>query len=312
MKSRQRGFTIVELLIVIVVIAILAAITIVAYNGIQQRARASEASAALSQAKKKLELYKVDNSSYPTTGNLSAAGVSDGDVSFQYTSDGNTYCITGTATNVSYKATDTTSPTAGGCAGHGQGGVAAITNLAINPSAGANINYWSNNIGYASVSRDSSNTCPGSPTTGSIKTTFNTSATVSTQLWDGTSTPLVPISSGEAITISACVKSSVAGRSVQLVDRWRNSSLGEISASGGSSISISTSWTRLNFTATAPASTVYSHISFYFVGQAGDSWWLDDVMVTKGSTVYAYADGNSPDWAWNGTANNSTSTGPPL
>lgn len=38
MFSRNRGFTIVELLIVIVVIAILAAITIVAYNGIQNRA----------------------------------------------------------------------------------------------------------------------------------------------------------------------------------------------------------------------------------------------------------------------------------
>lgn len=36
---KQTGFTIVELLIVIVVIAILASITIVAYNGIQQRTR---------------------------------------------------------------------------------------------------------------------------------------------------------------------------------------------------------------------------------------------------------------------------------
>ena len=38
-RPAHRGFTIVELLIVIVVIGILAAITIVAYNGIQQRAR---------------------------------------------------------------------------------------------------------------------------------------------------------------------------------------------------------------------------------------------------------------------------------
>jgi prepilin-type N-terminal cleavage/methylation domain-containing protein len=37
--STQRGFTIVELLIVIVVIGILAAITIVAYNGVQTRAQ---------------------------------------------------------------------------------------------------------------------------------------------------------------------------------------------------------------------------------------------------------------------------------
>ena len=38
-SEKQKGFTIVELLIVIVIIGILAAITIVAYNGIQQRAQ---------------------------------------------------------------------------------------------------------------------------------------------------------------------------------------------------------------------------------------------------------------------------------
>ena len=41
-QKRSSAFTIVELLIVIVVIAILAAITIMAYNGIQSRARDSQ------------------------------------------------------------------------------------------------------------------------------------------------------------------------------------------------------------------------------------------------------------------------------
>ena len=40
--SKQKGFTIVELLIVVVVIAILAAITIVSYNGIQSKAQLSK------------------------------------------------------------------------------------------------------------------------------------------------------------------------------------------------------------------------------------------------------------------------------
>lgn len=44
---KQTGFTIVELLIVIVVIAILAAITVVAFNGIQERSKVSRANADL-------------------------------------------------------------------------------------------------------------------------------------------------------------------------------------------------------------------------------------------------------------------------
>ena len=65
--SRQRGFTIVELLIVIVVIAILAAITIVAYNGIQNRAVAATLQSDLNNAAKMLKLYQVDNGAYPTS-----------------------------------------------------------------------------------------------------------------------------------------------------------------------------------------------------------------------------------------------------
>lgn len=64
---RQRsGFTIVELLIVIVVIGILAAITIVAYNGIQQRAKNSQTEQALASWMKALRLYKADKGTYPS------------------------------------------------------------------------------------------------------------------------------------------------------------------------------------------------------------------------------------------------------
>lgn len=64
---KQTGFTIVELLIVIVVIAILAAITIVAYNGIQNRAYDSAIQSDLSTLAKKIQMRALDNNdSYPS------------------------------------------------------------------------------------------------------------------------------------------------------------------------------------------------------------------------------------------------------
>jgi prepilin-type N-terminal cleavage/methylation domain-containing protein len=63
----ERGFTIVELLIVIVVIAILAAIVIVAYNGIQNRAKTQSANASATVVQKKIEAYAAaNNGSYPS------------------------------------------------------------------------------------------------------------------------------------------------------------------------------------------------------------------------------------------------------
>ncbi len=65
-QTKQRGFTIVELLIVVVIIAILAAITIVAYNGIQSRANNSASTLAANTVAKKVESYNAIKSTYPT------------------------------------------------------------------------------------------------------------------------------------------------------------------------------------------------------------------------------------------------------
>lgn len=68
------GFTIVELLIVIVVIGVLAAIVVVAYNGITRTAQQSAITAELRQWAKLFQLYKAQNGNYPAPSATPATG----------------------------------------------------------------------------------------------------------------------------------------------------------------------------------------------------------------------------------------------
>jgi len=63
-----RGFTIVELLIVVVVIGILASVTAVAYGGVTQRAENTKTVSAVSMYAKALRGYAATNGNYPVTG----------------------------------------------------------------------------------------------------------------------------------------------------------------------------------------------------------------------------------------------------
>ena len=77
MNRKAYGFTIVELLIVIVVIAILAAISIVAYTGIQERAQKSKVQSDIAQIVKAITIAREKNSRAlgQITGNWSTGSV---------------------------------------------------------------------------------------------------------------------------------------------------------------------------------------------------------------------------------------------
>lgn len=63
----KKGFTVIELLVVIVVIGILSSITIVTYGGIQQRSRDSRRDSDTTQIKIAIEKFHSDNSMYPAS-----------------------------------------------------------------------------------------------------------------------------------------------------------------------------------------------------------------------------------------------------
>lgn len=138
----QSGFTIVELLIVVVVIAILAAITIVSYNGITNRANATSAQETASTVQKKAELFNTDCAS-PSTCKGYPVSLSD----LTGAPTGSSYFIGG---GVSPTANPGVAPTASngkntvqyipcGTFTSGQSSTPATNVTAV---AGAKINYW--------------------------------------------------------------------------------------------------------------------------------------------------------------------------
>lgn len=73
LKRKQQGFTIVELLIVIVVIGILAALVITTFTGIQQKARDTERTTDIKAIHGQVEAYYAQNGSYPGLAELNSA-----------------------------------------------------------------------------------------------------------------------------------------------------------------------------------------------------------------------------------------------
>jgi len=66
LKKRQSGFTIVELLIVIVIIGILATLVIVTFSGIQQKARDTKRKTDINALDSHVEAYYANSGNYPT------------------------------------------------------------------------------------------------------------------------------------------------------------------------------------------------------------------------------------------------------
>lgn len=115
--SKTDGFTLVELLIVIVVIAILATISVIAYNGVISNAHASAAKSNLTQTYTELGTYAVTNGGFPATLGAGNIKMDDGTVyNYIVNSDASGYCLTVNNGGSQFYLTNTNNvPRAGNC-----------------------------------------------------------------------------------------------------------------------------------------------------------------------------------------------------
>lgn len=138
---RSRGFTIVELLIVMVVIGILATISIVAYSGVQGRAKQSVVQNTSKQVASKIMAYEITEGEFPADLNsIGIKGARDG-VEFQYTvlnsSNPKTWCVSASQADYTYRVSSSTpNPEVGVCDGH------HIGNPDVNPVQSGLIGTW--------------------------------------------------------------------------------------------------------------------------------------------------------------------------
>lgn len=120
-RKRNFGFTIVELLIVIVVIAILVAISIVSYIGIQNSANEAALKSDLRNASTQLEVERSGGyGSYPNKGSGGGDLPGSDGTSYQYSNldDGAAFCLTATRGTTTQHITNGGAPQEGVCAGH--------------------------------------------------------------------------------------------------------------------------------------------------------------------------------------------------
>jgi prepilin-type N-terminal cleavage/methylation domain-containing protein len=131
-KNVKQGFTIVELLVVIVVIGILAAITIVSYTGISGKAIVSSVKSDIAQAYKQLEVSKTTSSTdvYPIN-QASANLKSSNGTTYTYYSDSpyKNYCLVATNNSTVYSISSSNPlPISGNCLSNGLVGYWALDN----------------------------------------------------------------------------------------------------------------------------------------------------------------------------------------
>lgn len=258
--EKQKGFTIVELLIVIVVIGILAAITVVAYNGIQQRAQNTVLTSDLANAIKAMRVYHADNGSYPMT-IPSTMKLSNGvGMSLANTGDANTFCInaqltSGGNTTRMYFDSGQSDPSAGVCSGSTIAGSEYGTikpNLISNPEFTSGWSMGLSVAGQAMTTRAGTTGDPY-PTKPVLVWTNNVARTTSWAIVLG-SVNYSQIQAGKTYQIGYWVRKTGTGfNGNSILFGVMDGSATNKAIENGPSQAVNTTWTKVSGTGTAIA-----------------------------------------------------------
>ena len=318
--SILRGFTIVELLIIIVVIAILAAITIVSYSAITKNSREQSVNADLTSVSSELAKYKADKGVYPTVtqfnSDIKKSNSSGGSAySYVYDSTRDSYCLAVTGYSKSFHLeSSNTKASDGDC---GAATPVTVVNMLRNPSfaSGSNFSIYATSTGAPQTTalRTNSDAHSGNTYvrvsfsgTGSQTITYSfETASIGANLQPNTPYTLsAKIRPSKALTFNANFSWTTSGGTTF------NSPVTSIAAPAGS-------WTTISLSGQSATHTDVDAVIATAAGStwaSGDTLDLDSMMLTQGTTVYEYRDGSYPGWSWNTSSapNNSASTGPSI
>jgi len=176
-KDKQKGFTIVELLVVIVVIGILAAITIVSYTGITAKANSAATKQMASNVVSKAGIYQTEVSpfNWPLTGTAAMSATSSSAAITGVSVIASAAVTAASMTTISYQLCGSTMTT-GGTSGSPSAAPGTL-NAMTNPT-GIIVGYWDYGLGTPQQSTLSAGQTSG--TVVSSGTNYNTIACIYT------------------------------------------------------------------------------------------------------------------------------------
>lgn len=300
----KRGFTIVELAVVIVVIAILATIGIISYGSWRQNVAKNEVTNDLQAAASAMESARNFSEGYPST--LPADFSASSNVTITYVrGDAKSFCVNGVSKKSPtivyfYDTLTSKDPQAGSC------GV-IVTNLLMNPRPTSSTYYKPSSSSVAATSFITA-------ASGDVAVRSTRGGTGAYALYVERDTGGVAIATtGNTYTILYTIVSNGATTAISQVGYGSGSnSIGALNRT----IDLQPNVPQIiRHTFTLPSGfdgqIIYPKV-YWASGAAGAYIDVYKMMMVSGTYNGSYGDGDTQGWTWSGAINGSRSSGPAL